>query len=161
MGTIYIIMEKNMTHHTILSLAACIFALAFFVHGYPNASADPSVNLGSNPLVSASGSSSGVLFTAPSDQLIVVTDVIVTASGSSSYNPCISTVSMTTSTGKTLAKFQITADTNAAGGASHPGGNITHSFAGGLPVMVNEEVSISISGSCTVNYVVAGRYTAL
>ena len=150
-----------MTHRTILSLTALVFALAFVVHGYPKASAEPSVNLGSNPLLSKAGSANGVLFTAPSDQLIVVTDIIVTASGSSSYNPCISTVSMTTSTGRTLAQFQLTADTNANEGSAHPGGNISHSFAGGLPVMVNEEVSIGISGSCTVNYVVAGRYTAL
>ena len=68
---------------------------------------------------------------------------------------------MTTSTGRTLAQFQITADTNANEASSHPGGTISHSFAGGLPVMVNEEVSIGISGSCTVNYVVAGKYSAL
>ncbi|MAA78832.1 MAG: hypothetical protein CL916_06195 [Deltaproteobacteria bacterium] len=150
-----------MTHQKVLSLAALVLSVAFIVHGYPNASAEPSINLGSNPLVSAAGNSSGVLFTAPSDQLIVVTDIIITASGSNSYHPCVSTVSMTTSTGTTLAQFQITADTNASESSSHPGGNISHSFVGGLPVMVNEEVSIGMSGNCTVNYVVAGKYTAL
>ena len=151
-----------MTYQKILSLAALILSIAFVVHGYPAASAEPSTNLGSNPLVSASGSSNGVLFTAPADQLIVLTDVIVTASGSAAgFHSCISTVSMSTSTGRTLAKFQITSDTASNEGSSHAGGTISHSFAGGIPVMVNEEVSISISGSCTVNYVVAGRYSAL
>ena len=157
----YVTKGEMMNYQKILSLAALILSLAFVVHGYPNASAEPSVNLGSNPLVSASGSSNGVLFTAPADQLIVVTDVIITASGSSSYNSCISTVLMSTSAGRTLAKFQVTSDTTSNEGSSHAGGGVAHSFAGGLPVMVNEEVSISISGSCTVNYVVAGRYTAL
>ena len=149
-----------MNYQKILSLAALILSVAFVVHGYPNASAEPSVNLGSNPLVSAAGSSNGVLFTAPADQLIVLTDIIVTASGANGYHSCISTVSISTSTGRTLAKFQVTSDTYSNEGSSHAGGGVSHSFAGGLPVMVNEEVSISISGGCTVNYVVAGRYTA-
>ena len=138
-----------------------IFAIAFFVHGYPKAIAAPSINLGSNPLVSTAGSSNRILFSAPSDQVIVVTDTIITASGANNYSPCTSTVSMTTSTGRTLGLFQITSDTNSSEGASHPSGTISHSFAGGLPVLAGEQLSIAIAGSCTVNYVVGGKYSAL
>ena len=150
-----------MSPQSTLSLTTLIASIAFLIHGYPQAVAEPTVNMGSNPLVSAAGTSSGVLFSAPSDQLIVVKDVVLTASGSSGYNSCASTVTLSTSTGRTLAKFQVTSDSIANEGSTHAGGGVFHSFESGIPVMVNEEASIAISGSCTVNYVIAGQYTAI
>ena len=146
-------------HRNILSVAILILATAFLVHGYPKAVAGPSVNLGSNPLVSAAGNSGSALFTAPSDQLIVITDVILTASGSNSYQPCVSTVIISSSSGAQLGVFEITADTNSNESSSHPSGTISHAFAGGIPLPAGEQASISMSGNCSVKYVVSGRYT--
>ena len=148
-----------MMHRNILSGSVFVLALAFLVHGYPKASAGPSVNLGANPLISAAGGSSATLFSAPSDQLITITDIILTASGSNGYHSCTSSVDISSSSGATLAAFQITADTVSNEGSSHSGGTISHSFAGGIPLPAGEQASISISGSCTVKYVVSGRYT--
>jgi|GEM_PF-4907290 len=148
-----------MDYRNTLSAAALVVAVGFLVHGYPTANADigPVVATGANPLVHATGSASGSIFTAPSDQILVVSDIILTASGASGWQPCSSSVELSTPSGD-LALFRMTADSTANEGASHPGSTVSHSFAGGLPVASGEQVSIAISGSCTVNYVISGYH---
>ena len=148
-----------MDYKNILSSAVVLLAAGFLVHGYPAAQAEigPMVANGSNPLVHATGTSSGVLFSAPSDQLIVISDLIITASGSNGWQPCVGSVELSTSSAS-LGYFRMTADNASNEGASHVGTIVSHAFAGGLPVPSGEQVSIAISGNCTVNYVVAGYY---
>jgi hypothetical protein len=148
-----------MDYRNILSASVLVAAAGFLLHGYPNANAEigPTVSTGTNPLVHATGSASGTLFTAPSDQLIVISDVILTASGSNGYQPCTSSVLISSQNGD-FARFLLTADTSSNEGSSHPGTTISHSFAGGIPVEPSEQVSISISGNCSVNYVISGYH---
>ena len=149
-----------MDFRNILSAAMLVVAFGFIFHGYPNANAEigPAVSAGSNPLVSVTGSTSGTLFTAPGDQMIVISDLILTVSGSNGYQPCTASVAITSQASGDIATFLMTADTSSNEGSSHSGSTIAHSFAGGLPVPPSDQISISISGNCSVNYVVAGYH---
>ena len=149
-----------MKMHSPLQIAALILAISFLIHGYPTANANigPVVSGQTNPLIYATGSSSGTLFNAPADRIIVISDIVLTASGSrSGSQPCVSTVEIST-TSDTLSYFQMTSDSSSNEGASHSGSTLSHAFAGGIPVAMNEQVSISISGSCTVNYLISGYH---
>ena len=147
-------------YRNILSCAVLILSIGFVFHGYPNARAynGPSVNLGNNPVVSMGGSSAGTLFTAPSDQMIVISDIVLTASGSSSWQPCTSDVEINSQAGTTLGSFKMTSDSNGSEGATHGGSTISHAFVGGIPVPAGENVTIAISGNCSVRYLVSGYY---
>ena len=148
-----------MSNKNILSIAVVIFACTLLIHGYPKANADigPTISSHVNPLVYATGTSSGTLFSAPNDQIIVISDIILTASGANGWQPCVSSVELSTSSGA-IAYFQMTSDSTANEGSSHSGSTVSHSFSGGIPVPEGEQVSISIGSGCTVNYVISGYH---
>jgi len=129
--------------------------------GYP---AGAAVSYGANPLMSVGGSagSSTLAFTAPSDQQVVVTDVVLTATGYyGSYSPCNSAVTLTTSGGETLGSFQMTSNTTPNAARNFTPTTVQHTFGSGLPVPAGEDLSISAStgsGSCTVRYTLSGYY---
>ena len=149
-----------MDFRNILSTAVLVATFGFLYHGYPQAKAEigPTVSLGGNPLISATGSTSGSLFSAPSDQMVVVSDIILTSSGSNGYQPCVSSVAIDSQFAGEIATFIVTADSNGNEGSSHPGSTISHSFAGGLPVAPSDQVSITIAGNCSVNYLISGYH---
>jgi hypothetical protein len=146
----------------IMAISTVIAAGGFFMRSMQPAHAyiGPSINTGSNPVVSAAGTSSGQLFTSPADQTILISDIVLTTSGySSSYHTCVSTISISTSGGTNLGEFRVTADNIPWNdGIEHQPSNIIHSFRGGLPVPPLETASISISGGCSVSYTVSGIY---
>jgi hypothetical protein len=152
-----------MNNSNLLVTAILFVSLGILLQGFSDAKAQigPSTSFANNPVVSAAGDSSGTLFTAPANHQIVITDVVLTASGNNGNSyACISTTTLTTSTGTLLGQFQITADTyqgNSYNGQTSPS-NIVHTFASGLPVPTGETVDISITGNCTVNYTISGYH---
>ena len=145
----------------LLSLAVVLMAGAFFVRSFQPAHAlhGPMISGGTNPVVAAAGTTSGTLFTASADQMIVISDVILTATGSNGYhNACVSTVDITTSSGITLGSFLVSADDYSYGGNTASPANVVHAFGGGLPLPASESAEITIAGSCTVRYTVSGYY---
>ena len=94
-----------MNNSNIFATATLFVSLGFLFQGYSDARAQigPSTSFAYNPVVSAAGDSSGTLFTAPANHQIVITDVVLTASGNSgSGYACISTATLSTSTGSLL-----------------------------------------------------------
>lgn len=123
--------------------------------------ASPTTNTGSNPIVFSAGGSSGVLFTAPSDHMIVISDVVLSVTGNDGNdNACVSHIQITVSSGSIIGDFRLSSDGydgRAVGGQLSPS-NIMHSFRSGLPVSPSETASISIVGQCSVSYTISGYY---
>lgn len=123
--------------------------------------ASPNLNLGSNPVVAVAGNSDDTLFTAPSDQLIIISDVLLSAVGNNGLsNGCTSRVQITLSSGTVIGDFRLAADQYDAYsvGGQHTPSNILHSFRAGLPIPQSQSASISISGTCSVSYTISGFY---
>ena len=123
--------------------------------------ASPNQSLGSNPVVVAAGSSSTTLFTAPSDQIILISDIILSATGhNGGLTSCISHIQILLSSGTVIGDFRLMADGNDqhAVGSQHSPSNISHSFRAGLPIPASQSASISISGNCSVSYTIAGYH---
>jgi hypothetical protein len=122
--------------------------------GYP---AGAAVSAGSNPVVSAGGSivdgGEDVVLTAPFDQALVLTDVLL-----SSYTniACKRThqTTISTSSGEVLGEFE----TNSAfiykyyDFGSDGGAMVTHRFGSGLTVPPGESVSLSVSQTGSYSY---------
>ena len=93
----------------LFGIAAIILSGAVFVHSLKSANAfpqGPSVSYGGNPVLSIGGSLSSTsvtLFTAPSDQKIVVSDLLLTMN----QNNCSSTIILDSSSGATLATVDL------------------------------------------------------
>ena len=123
--------------------------------------ASPTTNTGINPIVSSAGGTSGTLFVAPSDQIIVISDVVLSATGNNGNdNSCVSHIQISISSGDIIGDFRLSSDGydgRAVGGQQTPS-NIMHSFRSGLPVPVSETASISISGQCSISYTISGYY---
>ncbi len=145
-----------------LSNYAAMIGSCFMFSAAASAIPGPSISYGANPVVSAGGeaSSSQTLFTAPSSQLIVVTDVVLTVSGYSNYDPCRSVISLITSGGDTIGSFRLVAMDD-SGNNSYPRwgtSNVVHSFVSGLPLPIGESLELTHSGDCSVNYTISGYY---
>ena len=151
----------------ILSVAVGTLLSSSLAVGYPSASA---VSVGVNPVVSAGGSitagSTEVAITAPADQDLVITDVILTSfSNLDCKRAHASTLSL--SSGDVVAAFE----TNAANQMrfydydSDGGGSVAHQFSSGLRVLAGESLSIDVSQtsgagpSCSSSSAYGVRYT--
>ena len=157
-----------MMYKNLLAVAAILFGVAAISATLPRADAHPggvSVSYGANPLISAGGSVSSeteTVFIAPADQVVVVTDLLL-----SMYDTdCTSLVEVRTSTGTTLAaarlhSFQEKVDTTyyprAAMTNSQPS-SIQHAFSSGLPLPAGTSLEISETGGCSVAYTLSGHY---
>ena len=123
--------------------------------------ASPTTNTGINPIVSAAGGASGTLFGAPSDQMIVISDVVLSVTGNNGNdNSCVSHVQISVTSGSIIGDFRLSSDGydgRAVGGQQAPS-NIMHSFRSGLPVPPSETASISVSGQCALSYTISGYY---
>ena len=134
--------------------------------GYP---AGPAVSTGTNPVVSAGGlvlhESDSTVLTAPSDQDIIVTDLVLT---SYSDLTCKRThhSSLSLSSGEVVATFETNSpwairyyDYNSDGGDA-----ISHSFASGLRIPAGQSLNLAVSqsnnyGSCSSSSSFGVRYT--
>ena len=153
-------MERNL-----FGISAIIASVALLVSSIGNSFAlpqGPSVNIGSNPVFSYGGTvsnNSTTLFTAPSDQTMVVTDIVLTMA----EQTCTSTIMLNTSAGnvssfKLYSNFYTAGDGYGRSATSIEPKSISHSFNSGVPVSMNDGLNIAESGGCNVSYTVSGYY---
>jgi hypothetical protein len=154
-----------MDYRNILATGFLLLCGAVFVYSLKSANAFPqgaNVSMGSNPLFSFGGTVSNnttTLFTAPSDQIMVVTDILL----SMTQDSCKSTVSFTTTSGLTLGTINLHSKQIDTGGsynrAALTGPTQTqHAFNSGLPLSIGDTLEIIESGNCGVGYTVSGYY---
>ena len=153
-------MERNL-----FGISAIIASVALVVSSIGNSFAlpqGPSVNTGSNPVFSYGGTisnSTTTLFTAPADQTMIVTDVVLTMAEQS----CSSTITFNTSAGnvssfKLYSNFYTAGDGYGRSATSIEPKSISHSFNSGVPVNLSDGMDIVESGGCNVSYTVSGYY---
>ena len=123
----------------------------------------PNVSMGSNPLFSYGGkvnNSQIALFTAPSSQSMVVTDLILSMKNSN----CLSTVELTTSGGDLLSsidlhsRYVMSGNGYAASATQTSPSLVQHSFSSGIPLALGETLEMNENGGCDVSYTVSGYY---
>jgi len=145
----------------LFGIAAIIASTSLLVDSLNNANAypqGPSVSYVSNPLFTVGGTVSNSttnLITAPNDQLVVITDVILTMSSTS----CASTVELGDGS-TTLGSFQLRAYNHLGtyrAAQSEPS-SVQHAFNSGIAIASGSTLSISESGSCNVSYTLSGYY---
>ena len=126
--------------------------------GYPTTA----VSLSANPVVATGGTvesgSTSTFLTAPADQRVILTDVVITLHGySGSTSPCTTRVSID-SGGGVLAEYRLSSDTYYNGYYLQPT-VISHSYRSGLPVEPGNTVGVTNHDSpCAVSYSVSGYY---
>lgn len=158
-------------HKNLLAIAAILFSVAAVSATLPRADAHPggtSVSYGANPVISAGGTISSetrTVFTAPADQMVVITDLLLSMNSSS----CASLLSIGTSSGTTLAAARLHSYSDrideegsyhyvrAAMTNSQPS-SIQHAFTSGLPIPAGTSLEIAEAGGCTVAYTLSGYY---
>ena len=131
----------------LFGIAAIILACGFLVRSFQPAHAEigPSVNMGSNPLVSKAGSGGNSnLFTVPSDRILVLTDFDISYYGNS-YTPVI----LSGDDGVTYGKW-------VASGGGYPH-TAPSSKRSGIPIPAG--VTLSINTSNETYYTISGYYS--
>ena len=119
----------------------------------------PSVSVGSNPLFTFGGTISNgstPVLTAPSDQLMIVTDIILTMNS----NSCASNVDFTDSNGSTLSQFKLHSYNHEGtyrAAQSEPS-SIQHAFNSGIAIGTGSSLTLTETGSCNVPYTLSGYY---
>ena len=147
---------------TVYALSSLVLSASIFVHALNTAQALPqtqNISLGSNPLFTLGGTISNTtttLFTAPNDQMMVITDIILTMNS----NSCGSTLELTNSNAATLSTFKLHSYNHLGSyrAAQSQVSSIQHAFNSGISVNPNDSLDISESGSCNVAYTISGYY---
>ena len=147
---------------TVYAISSIILSASIFVHALNTAQAIPqsqNISLGSNPLFTLGGTVSNTttsLFTAPNDQMMVITDIILTMNS----NSCVSTIEFTNSNATTLSTFKLHSYNHLGSyrAAQSQVSSIQHAFNSGIAVSPNDSLDISESGSCNVAYTISGYY---
>jgi hypothetical protein len=152
--------RKNAKYTSIVFLSC----LGFFAVYRTNASGFNGgvvVSTGNNPAFAVGGgvssSTTTTLKTAPSDAILMVSDVVLTANP---HDNCTNIVTLQTSGGATLGQFRLGSQRQNNGGgystyAASPD-QIQHSFAFGLPVPAGESLEMNTFSSCEISYTIAG-----
>ena len=153
-----------MNHRNTLAIGFVLLCGSVFVtslksaYGFPQG---PSISSGSNPVLAIGGSISSTtttLFTAPADQMIVISDLLLTMN----HYSCSSTISLTTSSGETLSTSDLHSFYENYAHYSRTNSqptSIQHSFNSGLPISPGDSLEITESGGCTISYTISGYYT--
>jgi hypothetical protein len=149
-------MLKLSKYAIIFGTGALLCTPAFAIPG-------PSVSYGANPVWAVGGTvqnTSSTIATAPSDQVLIVTDLLLSMTEAS----CSSTLSIETSGGDTLGVFRLVSRKWSWHGSYGNTGNYTqpssveHSFGSGLPIPLSQDLYLTESGNCDVAYTVSGYY---
>ncbi len=148
---------------TTIGLALALGFTAAHIISMKEAEAYPSgasVSYGSVPLVSAAGSViaaspvSGAL-TAPSDQAIVLTDVVLTPVRSSA-TVCQQNVFLSLGSGDVLGQYYLTSFYGISGAAA---GQIQHSYSSGLVIPAGDTLDVQAGlSNCEVYFSISGYY---
>jgi len=149
-----------MNYRTILSIGFVLLCSAVLIHSLNSANAGPSVSTGTNPIFSFGGvvsSDTSTVFTAPSDQMMIITDVVLTMNSSS----CTARVNLETASGN-ISNFKLHSNYVNNNGWGNPSGTaptvVAHSFRSGIPVLVGDSLQFVESGGCSVAYSLSGYY---
>jgi hypothetical protein len=152
-----------MDYRNTLAIGFVLLCGAVFVASLKSADAfpqGPSTSYGNNPVLSVGGSlsnSTTTLFTAPVDQKIVISDLLLTMNH---YN-CSSTISLITSSGDTLSMTDLHSFYENYAHYSRTNSqptSIQHSFNSGLPISAGDSLEITESGGCDISYTISGYY---
>jgi len=151
-----------MNTKTLYGISATLLSAAVLVYAINSAQAIPSaqtISYGSNPVFSVGGvvsNTSTTVVTAPSDQMMVVTDVVL----SMNNNTCTSQINFTDSSGTVVSSFKLHSKLRDSGyGATHAAPSlIQHAFNSGIPIGTLDTLTIVESGSCSVAYTLSGYY---
>ena len=123
--------------------------------GYP---AGAAVSYGANPVVSVGGlidDATITLISAPADQDLVITDLLLTMY----VGNCNSSITLTNSAGDTVAQVRLKGVEHRGGDdAAHWLSSVEHSFKSGIPVPAGENLNMTEGGSCDVAYTASGYY---
>ena len=132
-----------------------IFAILSTALGSPN------VSLGSHPVVASAASlavnSSATPLTTPSDQLTLIADRILRTNP---HSNCASELTLMLSTGDIIGQFWLGAQrsTNNGSALSTAPTLVQNNFTSGLPIPLNDTLTITNSGSCPIAYTISGHY---
>ena len=137
----------------------------FFLSFVGILTAEPTVSLGTHPVVAAAGSLQSSASVSPmsssNNQLILITDVILTTNPQSN---CSSEITFTLANGDTIGYFwlgaQKQASNNNYGPISYSSAPsvIQHNFTSGLPIPISDVLTITNAGNCSVAYTISGHY---
>ena len=134
----------------LLAISALITSISLFLHSLSPAQAQPTVSLGSNPVFSKGGYSSGNLsetITQQAGQAIVITDINISAQPNYGLE-----IVFTTATGTELGRYKSWNYSN------YPSVSVIDShLISGLIAPENEDVTISVNGHGSFSY--SGYYT--
>ena len=134
------------------------YLLAISAHAFPT----NTVSTASNPIFAFGGqtaaSSTSTLATAPSDQKLNITDIVITISGRGNQSdPCSNRVSIQTGAGN-MAEFMLVSDTFYGDYYLRPT-QVSHSYRSGIPIEPSDSFGITNHGSyCTISYSLSGYY---
>ena len=143
----------------LLSASVLLYTISIVVGSAQAISQSPSVSMGSNPLFTIGGTisnGSNVVLSAPNDQIMVVTDVLLTMTA----NSCSSNVEFTDSSGTTLSQFKLMSYNHLGtyrAAQSEPS-SIQHAFNSGIAIGTNASLTLTETGSCNVAYTLSGYY---
>ena len=151
-----------MKHNPWIGFSMLLLSASVFVHTLGSAQAIPSmqnIGYGSNPLFTVGGTisnSSSTVMTAPSDQMMVVSDVILTMNP----NLCASLIEFTDSSGNALGHFKLHSNLHYDGdkAAQSQPSSVQHAFNSGIALSPNNSLTISETGNCSVAYTLSGYY---
>jgi len=146
-----------------LGISSIILTTACLIWSVSQASAlptGPNISFGANPIFSLGGNSATTI-TAPPNQTMIISDIVLgaTGTGSSSYHTCVSVVDLTNGVGENLGSFRLSADTTGGSSQANLGSWGSHRFGSGIPLAATDTLSVNISGNCSVNYTLSGYYT--
>ena len=154
-----------MDYRQTLSIGFVILSLAVLVKSLSTATAfsGPSVSFSGNPVISKGGvisNSTDTVFSSPSDQSIVMTDLLLSMNSSS----CASSIELTNDSGTILAAVKSYSDRINVSGSGNaraaysPAPQTQHAFKSGLPLGPNDSIHITESGGCSIAYTLSGYY---
>ena len=143
----------------LLSSSVLLYIISIILGSAQAISQSPSVSMGSNPLFTVGGTisnGSDVVLNAPNDQMMVVTDVLLTMS----TNNCSSNVEFTDSNGTSLSHFKLMSFNHLGtyrAAQSEPS-SVQHAFNSGIAIGTNVSLTLTETGSCNVAYTLSGYY---
>ena len=143
----------------LLSVSVFIYTLSIILGSAQALPQTQSVSIGSNPLFTIGGTisnGSSVVLSAPNDQIMVVTDVLLTMNN----NHCSSSVEFTDSSGTTLSQFKLMSYNHLGTyrAAQSESSSIQHAFNSGIAIGTNVSLTLAETGSCNVAYTLSGYY---
>ena len=149
-----------MDHRQTLSIGFVILSLAVLVKSLSTATAfsGPSVSFAGNPVISTGGTTTNgttLILTAPSNQRIVITDLLLSMNAVS----CSTEIELTNNSGSILAAVKIlAAKMESTYRGAYRYNQTQHAFKSGIPIDPGDSIYITDSSGCSVAYTLSGYH---